>query len=394
MSEPYNHKAIEKKWQEYWKEHETFKTDVWDFSKPKYYALDMFPYPSGVGLHAGHPEGYTATDIMSRMKRMQGYNALWIPGTDHAAISTEVKVTNQLKEEGYVIEAVQNKGYHITQYPDILTSSEIMSQLTCVDTGNTTGIIREVVYYDETDSTNNEAKRAAERDNAADGTLYITESQTGGRGRRGRNWVSPAGSGIWMSLLLRPDIAPVNASMLTIVAAMAVQEAIHKVLTEDGHDAECSIKWPNDIVLNKKKVCGILTEMSAEMDYIHYVVIGMGINVNTTEFDDSIKATASSLYLETGDHLKRSRIVAAFSESFAKYYDTFVKTQNLAGLKEDYNSMLVNKGGDVKAIYADKEIVGKALGINDEGELIIKTDEGEKIIRTGEVSVRGLYGYV
>ena len=227
------------------------------------------------------------------------------------------------------------------------------------------------MYYDETDSTNNEAKRAAERDNAADGTLYITESQTGGRGRRGRNWVSPAGSGIWMSLLLRPDIAPVNASMLTIVAAMAVQEAIHKVLTEDGHDAECRIKWPNDIVLNKKKVCGILTE-----------------------FDDSIKATASSLYLETGDHLKRSRIVAAFSESFAKYYDTFVKTQNLAGLKEDYNSMLVNKGGDVKAIYADKEIVGKALGINDEGELIIKTDEGEKIIRTGEVSVRGLYGYV
>ena len=206
--------------------------------------------------------------------------------------------------------------------------------------------------------------------------------------------MSPAGSGIWMSLLLRPDIAPVNASMLTIVAAMAVQEAIHKVLTEDGHDAECRIKWPNDIVLNKKKVCGILTEMSAEMDYIHYVVIGMGINVNTTKFDDSIKSTASSLYLETGDHLKRSRIVAAFSESFAKYYDTFVKTQNLAGFKEDYNSMLVNKGGDVKAIYADKEIVGKALGINDEGELIIKTDEGEKIIRTGEVSVRGLYGYV
>ena len=189
----------------------------------------------------GHALDNTLQDILIRYKRMEGYNALWIPGTDHAAISTEVKVTNQLKEEGYVIEAVQNKGYHITQYPDILTSSEIMSQLTCVDTGSTTGIIREVVYYDETDSTNNEAKRAAERDNAADGTLYITESQTGGRGRRGRNWVSPAGSGIWMSLLLRPDIAPVNASMLTIVAAMAVQEAIHKVLTEDGHDAECRI---------------------------------------------------------------------------------------------------------------------------------------------------------
>ena len=269
-----------------------------------------------------------------------------------------------------------------------------MSQLTDVDTGDTTGIIRDVVYYDETDSTNNEAKRAAEKDNAADGTLYITESQTGGRGRRGRNWASPAGSGIWMSLLLRPDIAPANASMLTIVAAMAEQEAIHTVLTEDGHDAECRIKWPNDIVLNKKKISGILTEMSAEMDYIHYVVIGMGINVNTTEFDDSIKATASSLYLETSDHLKRSRIVAAFSKSFAKYYKEFVKTQNLVGLKDDYNAMLVNKDSEVKAIYADKEIVGTALGITDEGELIIKTDEGEKIIRTGEVSVRGLYGYV
>ena len=212
-----------------------------------------------------------------------------------------------------------------------------------------------------------------------------------------------------MTLLIRPDIRPDEASMLTIVAAMAVSSAITKVtkydakaILSDEKDIsfadnkieQCKIKWPNDIVLNKKKVCGILTEMSAEMDYIHYVVIGMGINVNTTEFDDSIKATASSLYLGTGDHLKRSRIVAAFSESFAKYYDTFVKTQNLAGLKEDYNSMLVNKGGDVKAIYADKEIVGKALGINDEGELIIKTDEGEKIIRTGEVSVRGLYGYV
>ena len=129
------------------------------------------------------------TKILNVLRKSDGYvsgQALCnMLGVSRTAVW---KVINQLKEEGYVIEAVQNKGYHITQYPDILTSSEIMSQLTCVDTGNTTGIIREVVYYDETDSTNNEAKRAAERDNAADGTLYITESQTGGRGRRGRNW--------------------------------------------------------------------------------------------------------------------------------------------------------------------------------------------------------------
>ena len=141
------------------------------------------------------------TKILNVLRKSDGYvsgQALCnMLGVSRTAVW---KVINQLKEEGYVIEAVQNKGYHITKYPDILTSSEIMSQLTCVDTGNTTGIIREVVYYDETDSTNNEAKRAAERADAADGTLYITESQTGGRGRRGRNWVSPAGSGIWMSL--------------------------------------------------------------------------------------------------------------------------------------------------------------------------------------------------
>lgn len=120
------------------------------------------------------------TKILNALRKSDGYvsgQALCnMLGVSRTAVW---KVINQLKEEGYVIEAVQNKGYHITQYPDILTSSEIMSQLTCVDTGSTTGIIREVVYYDETDSTNNEAKRAAERDNAADGTLYITESQTG-----------------------------------------------------------------------------------------------------------------------------------------------------------------------------------------------------------------------
>ena len=336
------------------------------------------------------------TKILNVLRKSDGYvsgQALCnMLGVSRTAVW---KVINQLKEEGYVIEAVQNKGYHITQYPDILTSSEIMSQLTCVDTGNTTGIIREVVYYDETDSTNNEAKRAAERDNAADGTLYITESQTGGRGRRGRNWVSPAGSGIWMSLLLRPDIAPVNASMLTIVAAMAVQEAIHKVLTEDGHDAECRIKWPNDIVLNKKKVCGILTEMSAEMDSIHYVVIGIGINVNTTDFDESIKDMATSIYLGTGKKVKRSNIIAAFSHSFKKYYEAFLKTQDLTYIVDRYNELLINKGRTVKAIYANKELVGEALGINKDGELIIKTEDGcETAIRAGEVSVRGLYGYV
>lgn len=156
------------------------------------------------------------------------------------------KAINQLKEEGYTIEAVQNKGYKITGYPDILTAEEIESQLNPDDT------VKKVVYAPEIDSTNNEAKRNAEN-GAKDGTLYITESQTGGRGRRGRQWVSPSGSGIWMTLLLRPQINPANASMLTIVAAMAVTMAIRRAVAEEGADVECHIKWPNDVVINKRK---------------------------------------------------------------------------------------------------------------------------------------------
>lgn len=299
------------------------------------------------------------------------------------------KVINQLKEEGYVIDSVQNKGYRIIEYPDIITASEIESLL-LDDTGNMQGICQHIKYFEKTDSTNNQAKLAAEQ-NALDKTLFVAECQTGGRGRRGRSWVSPAGSGIWMSLLLRPDIRPESASMLTLVLAVAMVEAIN----EEVQDAGCLVKWPNDIVLNNKKISGTLTEMSAEMESIHYVVIGIGINVNTTDFDASIKDMATSIYLETGKKVKRSNIIAAFSRSFKKYYEQFIKTQDLTLLTDRYNELLINKGRTVKAIYADRELVGEALGINKEGELIIKAEDGSKTaIRAGEVSVRGLYGYV
>ena len=182
-----------------------------------------------------------------------------------------------------MIYSVQNKGYRITEYPDIITASEIESLL-LDDSGNMQGICRHIQYFDKTDSTNNQAKLAAEK-NAPEGTLFVAECQTGGRGRRGKTWESPAGSGIWMSLLLRPDISPESASMLTLVLAVAMVDAIN----EEVQDAKCYVKWPNDIVLNNRKISGTLTEMSAEMDSIHYVVIGIGINVNTTDFDESIK---------------------------------------------------------------------------------------------------------
>ena len=298
------------------------------------------------------------------------------------------KVINQLKEEGYVFDAVQNKGYKISSYPDVITKSEIESQL---DDKN---IIKKIQFFEEIDSTNTQAKLYAEQGEES-GTLFVAEKQNGGRGRRGHNWISPAGSGIWMTLLLRPDIEPVNASMLTIVSAMAVTSAIKREANEQGVDIECQIKWPNDVVVNKKKMCGILTEMSAQMEAVNYVVIGIGINVNTTHFDDEIKATASSLYVETEKHFKRSRIIVFFAEEFTKYYNIFMEKQNLSGLKDDYNKMLANKDNIVKIINKEETFTGTALGINDKGELeVVKEDGSHTMIVSGEVSVRGLYGYV
>lgn len=297
------------------------------------------------------------------------------------------KYIKQYKEEGYELDAVPNKGYKIVKYPDILTSSEIESQL---DFNN--GIIKKVVYYDEVDSTNNAAKRFAENDNSPECTLFITESQTGGRGRRGKKWESPKGSGIWMTMLLRPDIAPNSASMLTIVAAMAMTNAINDCLGEDGH---CYIKWPNDIVINKKKICGILTEMSAEPDYINFVVVGIGLNVNTTEFDDELKDKASSLYKETGKRIKRSDVVAAFSVEFSKYYKMFLKTQDLSLIMDEYNKMLINAGRQVVIYDRNGSFKGIAKSINEKGELIVEKEDKTIVnVISGEVSVRGLYGYV
>ncbi|MDY5807995.1 MAG: biotin--[acetyl-CoA-carboxylase] ligase [Lachnospira sp.] len=299
------------------------------------------------------------------------------------------KYVNQLKEEGYEFDAVSNKGYRIVKYPDIITREEIESMLP-------EGLaVTNVVYYHETDSTNTRAKQAAE-DGEKSGTLFITECQTGGRGRRGRTWESPAGSGIWMSLLLRPEIKPFDASMLTIVAAMGMKDAIEEIIgggTGQG-GIHCKIKWPNDIVLGDRKICGMLTEMSAETDWINYVVIGIGVNVNTTEFDDSIKDTASSILLQTGSSVKRSDVVVAFARHFSRYYDEFLKECNLSGLADDYNKALINVGRDVKIVERDGSFVAKAVGIDETGSLIVEKDGDTKRIVAGEVSVRGLYGYV
>ncbi len=298
------------------------------------------------------------------------------------------KVINQLKDEGYGIDAVKNKGYRLELCPDVLTSENLVSSLAVAGCHNPV-VSREVV-----DSTNNLAKKLAE-EGAEHGTLVVSEQQTGGKGRRGRSWVSPPGTGIWMTYILRPSISPTKASMLTIVAAMAVLDAVTGELERLGKNCECGIKWPNDIVLNGRKVVGILTEMSAEPELVNYVVVGIGINVNTTDFPDDIKDTASSIYRETGARLSRSRVIAGITKALVGYYGIFMETGDLSGLVQEYNKMLINAGRQVRIMEPGNERVGTAIGIGSDGELIVTLEDGrQEKVMSGEVSVRGLYGYV
>lgn len=293
------------------------------------------------------------------------------------------KVMEQLKAEGYQIEAVRNRGYRLEEAPDVMAKAEIESLLATEWAG------RNVFYFSETDSTNTQAKRMGD-EGAAHGTLVVAEQQTGGKGRRGRRWESPAGSSIYMSILLRPDILPDQASMLTLVMAQSVAEAV-RICTEE----EALIKWPNDIVVNGKKICGILTEMSTEIEWINHVVIGVGINVNTESFPAEIAETATSLYLESGKHQKRSPLIAEVLKQFEGYYGLFLEAGDLSAMQERYNSLLVNCGREVRVLEPRHEYSGRAVGINEAGELLVCTEDGQtRRVYAGEVSVRGIYGYV
>lgn len=198
------------------------------------------------------------------------------------------KVINQLKEEGYQIESVSRRGYRLVEGPaDILSESEIASILKTQWAG------RKLYCFDTTGSTNTDAKRLGEEGNPH-GTVVTADIQTAGKGRRGRSWQTLSGTALAFTLLLRPDFAPDKASMITLVMALSVVEAVEEIT-----GTAAGIKWPNDIVMNRKKICGMLTEMTMtpEMDEIQYVVVGAGINVNNAapeDFQEEVRPTATS----------------------------------------------------------------------------------------------------
>ncbi len=299
------------------------------------------------------------------------------------------KVINQLKEEGYQIESVSGRGYRLVEGPeDILSQSEIMSRLSTKWAG------QKVYYFDETGSTNTDAKRFAEAGDPH-GTIVVADIQNAGKGRRGRSWQTLSGTALSFTIVVRPDFAPEKASMLTLVMALSVAEAVSE---EAGVPA--MIKWPNDIVLNKKKICGMLTEMTMtpEMDEIQYIVVGAGINVNINsveEFQEEIRRTATSLKIETGRHMNRAVLLEKVLNRFEKNYEVFLETLDLSVLQGAYQEHLQGIGGEVRVLDPAGEYTGISRGINSRGELIVEKEDGERVqVYAGEVSVRGLYGYV
>ncbi|MBD5518863.1 MAG: biotin--[acetyl-CoA-carboxylase] ligase [Lachnospiraceae bacterium] len=298
------------------------------------------------------------------------------------------KVINQLKEEGYTIESVSRKGYRLVESPaDAYSESEIISRLQTKWAGRT------LHFFESTGSTNPDAKRFAE-EGAPHGTIVVADRQTAGRGRRGRSWESPAGKSIYFTIVVRPEFEPDKASMITLVVALAVAEAVRE---ETG--LSTGIKWPNDVVVNGKKICGILTEMSMtpEMNEIQFLVAGVGVNVNQDseeDFTPELRGRATSLKMENGRQIDRAALLARILRHFEEDYDLFEKTLDLSGLQERYEALLLGKDNRVRVLDPAGEYTGISRGINGMGELIVEKEDGETVlVYAGEVSVRGLYGY-
>ncbi|AQR93795.1 biotin--[acetyl-CoA-carboxylase] ligase [Clostridium saccharoperbutylacetonicum] len=289
------------------------------------------------------------------------------------------KHINNLKAKGYIIEGVSKKGYKLLSSPDLIDKSKVISLL------ETSQIGKNIVYFTEIDSTNIKAKELAQQ-NVETGSLIVAEKQTLGSGRFNREWVSPNG-GLWFTLVLRPNISPMEAPKITQIAAASVYKTLKDL------NIDVNIKWPNDIHLNGKKLCGILAEMKCDMDSVHYLVLGIGmnININRDDFNDDTNSIATSLKIEFNKQFSRTEILSSFLNHFEKLYLRFV---NYLDLSETISICRNNSnilGKQAKLITYNKEEIVTCVSLSDAGDLIVKDSQGnEKAVLTGEISFKGM----
>lgn len=286
------------------------------------------------------------------------------------------KHINAIKEMGYEIGASPAKGYRLNLQNLPFNEIEIASNL------KTSFIGKHISFYKEIDSTNNIAKEFASK-GAKEGFAVVADYQKKGKGRLGRRWESPAGVNIYTSIILRPDISPVFAPQLTLVAAVAVAETISKYLNKTAE-----VKWPNDILINSKKVSGILIEMNSEMDKINFIVIGTGVNLNMTQkmFPDDIRAIATSLKQETGRDISRTDFIQMLYLNLETWYKKYLK-HGFAPVRTAWTDYFAMAGKTVRVQQTGKTVEGIALGIDDDGALLLREENGHiaKII-SGDVT--------
>jgi len=306
-----------------------------------------------------HEEGYVSGEDLSREL-----------GISRAGVWKHIE---SLREEGYEIEAFPHLGYKLISIPDRLTEVELRWKL------KTDIIARKIYSYKEIASTNDTAYNLAMH-GEKQGSVVIAESQTSGRGRMGRIWLSPKSKGAYLSVILRPDILPKEVAGITLLSALSVARAVSEMT-----NLAAFIKWPNDVLINNQKICGILTEMNAETDKINFVIIGIGININTKK--EILPKGATSVAEELGMEVSRIEIVRGIFKNLDKYYRLF-NSGNIEGIIKEYKEFANFLGTRVQVTHHDSKMEGYAIDVDRDGALILRMDSGlnERIL-AGDVTM-------
>jgi BirA family biotin operon repressor/biotin-[acetyl-CoA-carboxylase] ligase len=290
-------------------------------------------------------------------------------GISRAAVWARIE---DLRKLGYDIEAGPHVGYRLLNDPDVLHADDLIARL-----GKTKVIGRDIQVFEQTTSTNDVVEKLA-RDGVKEGVVVFAEAQTKGRGRLGRQWMSPARKGLWFSILLRPELRPQETTQLTVAAATALWRAIR---AETGITAE--IKWPNDILIRGKKVVGILTELSAEVDRVKHVTLGVGVDVNlsASEFPSDLRKIATSLRVESGKPISRPELATAILRELDRDYARICAGQ-FAALADEWEQHCTTIGKNVAIQIGERKMRGRAEALDDDGALLIRTEHGhlERII--------------
>ncbi|MCW8893066.1 MAG: biotin--[acetyl-CoA-carboxylase] ligase [Deltaproteobacteria bacterium] len=305
-----------------------------------------------LSLFQPHPERYVSGQEISQML-----------GISRAAVWKQIKA---LRERGYTIEAKHALGYRLLEAPDLLRAAEIQSNLKTVIIG------KQVVSFEEIDSTNVEIRKMAEQ-GAAEGTVVIADRQSAGRGRLGRRWESPSAVNLYCSILLQPQIPVHQAPQLTFLSAVAVAETLNQVC-----QLSATVKWPNDVLVGGAKIAGLLNEMNAETERIHFVILGVGINLNMTaeQFPDALKYPTTSAFLETGRPVDRGSFLCTFLQLLDQYYLEF-QAQGFAPIRRRWEGLCTMMNSAVSVEQPSGAIQGTVVGLDQDGALRVRCANGQ-----------------